>query len=524
MFKEKIHIQMDQTASQRERWMKKSSYYYRSIERFINLQVPAGASVLEVGCSTGSLLASLASSRGLGIDISNVRLAIAREKYPHLEFVQNDIEDLDLSDTFDYVVMSDVVGMLHDVQTAFENVSTVSRRETRFIVTYYNQLWEPLLKLGEKIGLKEPQEDQNWLSSGDLENLLDLSGFEVVRKGTFLLFPKNIPIISFLLNRFIAHLPIIRHLCLVQYLIARLKPEPLDATSLKTSVVIPVRNEEETIEIAVQRVPTLGKSTEIIFVEGHSEDDTLTECYRIKEAYPDKEIEVYQQPGKGKADAVRLGFDQANGDVLMILDGDLTVRPETLPKFFDAIVEGKGELVIGSRLVYPMEKQAMRFLNMLGNKFFSMLYTYLLDQRIRDTLCGTKVLLKEDYEKIVSNRSYFGDFDPFGDFDLLLAAFDIATLSSSHGEAFPNVVAEAMACETPCVVTDSGDAGVIVGDTGFLVPTKNPEALTGAWQQLLSLSVEERLNLGKAARLRIEKDYQLSSAIQHYEDLYLSLS
>ena len=437
-YNENLKKRMDQTAVLRDHWMQKNSYYYRSIERFINLQIPANASVMEVGCSTGNLLASIDPEKGVGVDISEKRLELACQKHPHLEFIHGDIEDLEINKTFDYVVMSDVVGLLHDVQAAFEKIFAVTRRDTRFIVTYYNQLWEPILKLGEKLRLKEPQAEQNWLSSDDLENLLSLCDFEVVTKGTFLLFPKNIPIISFLLNRFIAHLPIIRHLCLVQYFIARPRPEPIDPNSLTTTVVIPVRNEEETIEIAVNRVPEMGKSTEIIFVEGHSQDDTLAECYQIKEKYQDKDISVYQQPGKGKADAVRLGFDHAEGDILMILDGDLTVRPETLPKFFETIAEGKGELVIGSRLVYPMEKQAMRFLNMLGNKFFSMLYSYLLDQRIRDTLCGTKVLLKKDYEKIVANRSYFGDFDPFGDFDLLLGAsklnFKIKEIPIRYGE------------------------------------------------------------------------------------------
>jgi glycosyltransferase involved in cell wall biosynthesis len=172
----------------------------------------------------------------------------------------------------------------------------------------------------------------------------------------------------------------------------------------------------------VQRTPDMGKHTEIIFVEGHSQDGTLAECLRVQKAYPERDIRVLVQDGKGKADAVRKGFQEAKGDVLMILDADLTIPPESLPKFFEAIVSGKGELVIGSRLVYQMEKEAMRTLNLLGNKFFSTMFTYLLGQRIRDTLCGTKVLRRRDYEKIVAGRSYFGDFDPFGDFDLLFGA------------------------------------------------------------------------------------------------------
>ena len=174
--------------------------------------------------------------------------------------------------------------------------------------------------------------------------------------------------------------------------------------------------------LEVLQTPDMGKSTEIIFIEGHSQDGTLEECERVKNKYPERDITVLVQDGKGKYDAVKKGFSHAKSDVLMILDADLTVPPEYLPKFFDAIASGKGEFINGTRLVYQMEGQAMRFLNLLGNKFFSRAFTYILEQRIRDTLCGTKVLWREDYLKIAEGRKYFGDFDPFGDFDLLFGA------------------------------------------------------------------------------------------------------
>ena len=169
-------------------------------------------------------------------------------------------------------------------------------------------------------------------------------------------------------------------------------------------------------------MPSLGSHTEIIFVEGNSTDETLVEITRIKEKYPHKDIKIMQQDGKGKGDAVRKGFDAATGDILMILDADLTVRPEDLPKFYEALVRGDGEFINGSRLVYPMEDESMRLLNIFGNKFFGLMFTWLLEERLKDTLCGTKVLWKEDYKKIKAGRKFFGDFDPFGDFDLLFGA------------------------------------------------------------------------------------------------------
>ena len=143
---------------------------------------------------------------------------------------------------------------------------------------------------------------------------------------------------------------------------------------------------------------------------------------RVKEAYPHKDIHVMKQSGKGKGNAVREAFDVANGDILMILDADLTTPPEDMVKFYNALAGNHGEFINGCRLVYPMEKQAMRFLNYLANKFFGWFFTYLLGQRLKDTLCGTKVLFRKDYELIKKNRGYFGEFDPFGDFDLLFGA------------------------------------------------------------------------------------------------------
>jgi glycosyltransferase involved in cell wall biosynthesis len=188
------------------------------------------------------------------------------------------------------------------------------------------------------------------------------------------------------------------------------------------SVVIPARNEKGNIEPAIKRMPRFCDGIEVIFIEGHSRDGTMDEIKRVAEAYPDWDIKVMAQPGKGKADAVFTAFDAARGDVLMILDADLTMPPEQLPKFWKAIAEGKGEFINGSRLVYPMEDEAMRFLNLIANKSFSLIFSWLLGQRFTDTLCGTKVLRRSDYERIKAGRAYFGDFDPFGDFDLIFGA------------------------------------------------------------------------------------------------------
>ena len=411
----------DARADERDYWKKRNWYYHKTLEDLVDFLVPDGETVLEIGSGTGELLSLLSPKHGVGIDISQKMIDIAKKKYQQYEWAVMDAEELALGERFSYIVASDLLGYLHDVESFFQRLRKISGEKSRIVITYYNYLWEPILLFAETLGLKAKQPRQHWLSDRDIENLLYLGGFEIVKRGKKMLFPAYLPFFSAFINRFIANLPVVNRLCLIQYAVAR--PIPHDVRDYSVSVVIPARNEKGNIEEAVRRLPQFGSYNEIIFIEGHSSDDTFGEIKRVAEKYAGKwNIRFAVQKGRGKGDAVRLGFSLAKGDILMILDADLTVPPEDLPKFYDAIRSGRGEFVNGSRLVYPMEKQAMRFLNVLGNKFFSTMFTWLLDQRIKDTLCGTKVLFKKDYEKIAASRSYFGDFDPFGDFDLLFGA------------------------------------------------------------------------------------------------------
>jgi SAM-dependent methyltransferase len=418
------HLQ-DELAPERKRWLERGAFFHEEDQRYLKFLIPESARVLELGCGNGQLLAALSPLFGVGVDFSAGMIAEARRSYPHLSFVEGDIEDdiliASLSGPFDVILIVDTLGSLDDCQRLFERLHQHCKRDTRLIIAHFSHLWQPAIRLGEMLGARMPQLAQNALSAADIRSLALLADFDTVKSEVRVLSPFRMLGLGRLVNRFVAPFPFIRQACLRHFSVCRSLRRVDDGVNSAT-VVVPARNECGNIEAVVQRIPRFAGNVEIIFVEGHSKDGTWDEIQRVVAAYPHYNIKAMQQPGNGKADAVFAAFDVACGDVLMILDADLTMPPEQLSKFWRALRSGKGEFVNGSRLVYPMEDEAMRFLNLIANKLFSVIFSWLLSQRLTDTLCGTKVLHRTDYQRLKAGRSYFGEFDPFGDFDLIFGA------------------------------------------------------------------------------------------------------
>jgi SAM-dependent methyltransferase len=410
----------DRFAPSAERWRRRNRTYHRLIEQVARFQIPAGKRVLEIGCGGGDLLAALEPAVGVGVDVSAGMVALARSRYGHLRFEQVAGEHVDLGETFDYIVLSDLVTYVHDLVALFERVCVHSHPGTRIVIHSYSRLWRPVIRTAELLHLKPPKPTRNWVSPEDVRNLIELVDLEVLTQTRRVLMPKHVPMLTLALNGFAASLWPLNHLCLTHWTVAR--PRTQRHEELTASVVCPCRNEAGNVPELVRRLPEVGAATELVFVEGGSRDDTRGEIERVIAQNPDRTISLVPQPGKGKGDAVRAGFSAARHELLMILDGDLSVQPEDLPKFYKACTDGRGDLVNGSRLVYDVEPGAMRFFNVIGNKMFGWLFKAITGQQVKDTLCGTKVLRRVDYDRIAAGRGYFGEFDPFGDFDLLLGA------------------------------------------------------------------------------------------------------
>jgi SAM-dependent methyltransferase len=405
------------------RWRGLGGYYQRRLARVYRLLVPPGQKVLEIGCGGGELLAALSPRLGIGVDLAPAAVAKAGRLLGPLRFIQADAHDLPLQEKFDFIILSDLINDVWDVQSVLEQCQKLCTPKTRLVLNFYSRVWEWPLKAAERLGLARPTLPQNWLTVPDIRNLLDLAGFQILRSWQEVLCPLPLPPISGLCNRFLVRFPPFRWLAMTNFVVARPQPRPVAVGQTPSvSVVVPARNEAGTVEAIFKHTPEMGGGTELIFVEGHSHDGTAEAVESAIRRYPQRQARLLRQTGTGKGDAVRLGFSQASGDVLMILDADLTVAPEDLPRFYEALVSGKGEFINGVRLVYPTERKAMRLINLGANKFFSWAFSWLIGQTVKDTLCGTKVLYKDDYELLAANRAYFGHLDPFGDFDLLFGA------------------------------------------------------------------------------------------------------
>ncbi len=439
--KQAIIRHFDANAAHRPAWFKRNSLYHEQIVATCRPFLNPDSRVLELGCSTGDMLNQLNPSYGVGVDISPASIAIAQKHYPHLNWLSADIDNLPetplLSEPFDVIVLSDIVTYLEDIQQTLENIRYLTHTHSRLIISLWNWMWQPILQVGEKLRVKAPDLDAryNWLSPTMISNLLELAGYQPLQTLPGVLFPYNIPGVTPMVNT-LSHAPLVRRFTLLSMVVAR----PQDESTVQpasVTVVIPTRNEIDNIEAAVHRTPEMGTHTELLFIDGNSTDGTVEKIHEMIAAHPERDIKFMpqtppQSPDSdtppdlmlklGKGDAVRKAFAAAQGDIVMILDSDLTVPPEELPKFYNALVAGKAKMLNGTRFVYQQQQGAMRTVNKWGNVFFSQTFSWLLDQPITDTLCGTKVMFKRDYDQIAANRSYFGDFDPFGDFDLLFGA------------------------------------------------------------------------------------------------------
>jgi SAM-dependent methyltransferase len=383
-------------APQWEKWRHRNRFYHERVR--------------EVGAGTGDVLAAVEPSEGIGVNVAEALTELAREKYPELTFRTFDADAVELPDGFrpDYIISVNLLDHVYDIYDLFVGLRAAMTERTLIVVTTTNPLWAPILRLGSRLGRRSPESPRNYITNRDIGGVLGVLGLDIVEQGLALPVPVDVPGIGPVLNAVLPDVPVLRYACSTQYLAARPR---IERRELSVSVVVPCHNEEGNVAECARRVPDMGAGTEIVFVDDGSKDGTREAIRQTMREDPRVRLVAYDT-NHGKANAVRAGFDAARNDVLMILDADMTVRPEDLPKFLAPIQNGTADFVNGTRLVYPMEGEAMPAANFLGNKAFCLLVSWVMRQRVSDTLCGTKALLRRDYEAIpISGRDRWGDFD-----------------------------------------------------------------------------------------------------------------
>jgi SAM-dependent methyltransferase len=407
---ERLRNYFNSIAPDWEAWRAKNRFYHEQIKELVVGAIAPGHRVLDIGSGLGDVLAAVRPSEGVGLNVSERLTELAREKHPNLRFETFDADAVVLPDGFrpDYVVSVNLLDHSYDIYELFASLRDSVTERTLILVTTSNPLWSPLLKLGSRIGRRTPDSPRNYITNRDLASVLNIQGFDIVEAGFVLPVPERIPVLGSLLNMVLPDIPVLRYASSTQYLAARPR---LPRSRLSVSVIVPCHNEEGNVADCARRVPNMGARTEVIFVDDGSTDGTRSAALTAMEEDPRVRLIAYDT-NRGKANAVRAGFDAARNDVLMILDADMSVAPEDLPKFLAPLEDGTAEFVNGTRLIYPMEGQAMPTLNFLGNKAFCFLVSWVLRQRVSDTLCGTKAFLRRDYESMpLSGRERWGDFD-----------------------------------------------------------------------------------------------------------------
>ena len=410
---ERIAAHFEGLAASYPKLKKRNRYYNRFLVRWCQSLLAPGKRILDVGCGRGDVLAELKPASGVGIDLSEAMVKEAAAEYPHLSFQRTALEDFDGDASFDAALLINTAEYTFDMGAVIARCHRALRDNGRLLLTTANPLWSPVFQFASRLGLRIPECERLFLTNEDLVNLLHLHGFDVVYKRMSLLVPKQIPFLSDFINNTWSRIPILRLLSSTQFIAARKVPEARRDYSV--SIVVPCYNERGNIERCIREVRRIGARTELLFVDDGSKDDTAGAVDPALNR--DIEVRVIRYtPNRGKGHAVKTGFNAATGDIVMILDADLTTMPEELAPVYEAFAAGHAEFVNCTRFIYPMEGRAMKWANYVGNKLFNILVSLVMESRVSDTLCGTKAMFRGNYISMEMGR------DPWGDYDFLFGA------------------------------------------------------------------------------------------------------
>lgn len=403
--KEEVRNHFEAIAVEYDYWKKRNNYYYSLLKGFFKKHIPAGSSVVEFGCATGDILASCQPKRGLGIDLSEAFVELARKKHPQYQFIAADAEKFSGEEKFDFCIMSDLLDHVSDIPAVIERAHEILKPGGKLIISTINPLWNPVFGVLERLHMKMPEGPHCFIPNRFIEFFCQMNGFKTT-KGALIFIPVRIPLISPLLNKIMPRVPVILETCWVQTLVAQKLQGPQKKTSC--TILITVYNEEKNIEACIRRIPALNREYEILVVNDGSTDATASIVDKLQREFKDLRMISFEQ-NKGKAIAVEKGIEEARKDAVVILDADMAVAPEEIPLFLEPLDTNVADFVNGTRLVYDMEKKAMAQIRRIANYTLALMFSAVIKCRITDTLCGTKAFLKKNFMGIKISEERWGD-------------------------------------------------------------------------------------------------------------------
>lgn len=331
--------------------------------------------------------------------------------YQNVTYLNKGLLDFEADETYDYIIFYESLNYEGDLYSIFRKLKKIIHRDSKVFVIEINPFILFLLKILSRVGLLVPDFKRNMLHLSDLENLVNIFGFDIVDKGYRFAVPFKIFGLGDVINSILPRVSLLRNFCFGQYIVFRLHPLEAGKQNLSCSVVVPCHNEEGNIADCIARIPNFGAWREIIVVDDGSTDRTKDMVKKIMRGRSDIRLISYEK-NCGKGYAVNIGWQEAKGDVFMMLDCDSTTPPEELALFHEAMEYG-AEFVNGTRVIYPREKNSIPFFNRLGVTFFAHLISWITQKRISDTFCGTKVFLKKYWNCFQIKEFLWGDWDLF---------------------------------------------------------------------------------------------------------------
>ncbi len=410
----------------------KHNYYHKETQGYFELMIPPNQKILVIGVDAKQILDSLVPSKGVMVILDPSNLSNASVFHDGSYECHTGFQMDEIVGNFDYIIIHHALSLCEDIGSFVMKLIEFCNPSTRIIVSCHNYLWKPLLRIGEKLGLKREGGLEIMLSGTDINNILSASGFQLISTTRTMLFPCHALGIGPVLNWIGKLLPFIDWLKINLFQKYRLLPAVPSDQKESLTVCLTCRDEKENIEPLVKAIPRLTDEQEILFVEGHSIDGTHEEIYRVMKLYPEKNIRVISQPGIGQGDAIREGFSRATGSIIILLEADMTSPPENIRYVYESMRLRYAEFMEGSRFIYPISRKAMPYLNQIGNWCFSFFFSWLFWRQITDVMSGIKAIRKEDFEKILVRWNSWGIDDPFGDFELLFGAMRLGLKSSEQ--------------------------------------------------------------------------------------------